>query len=75
MFGFEKESWTFSGKYIYCRWDVSFLPSQGIDVSNIENGDYFIVQYDIENNEVDVASFNGVKIDDDTVYHKLSELN
>lgn len=75
MFGFEEGEGTFSGEYIYCKWDVRFLPSQGIDVSNVEENDYFIVQYDVENDEVDVASFKGVKMDDGTVYHKLSELD
>lgn len=74
MFGFEEKMGTFSGKYIYCRWDLGLLPQLGIDRSNIKDGEYFIVRYDIENDEVDVASFYGVKMNDGVVYHKLSEL-
>jgi hypothetical protein len=65
--GFEEKT----TKYIYCKWDEDSLKSQGISTDNIENGDYFIIQYNIKDAEVDVASFMGFI--DDTEYHKLSD--
>ena len=46
-------------KKIYCSWDESVLKSQGIDTKNLAQGDTIIVEYDVENNEVDVASSKG----------------
>jgi len=59
-------------KYIYRSWDKTTLEDQGIDTQNLAKGDTIIVQYDIVNNEVDVASTKGTSVDGKN-YHFLSE--
>lgn len=44
---------------IYCIWDATVLKSQGIDIKNLADGDRIVIEYDIKNGEVDVASENG----------------
>lgn len=45
--------------YIYRTWTEATLLSQGIDTKNLAEGDTIIVQYDMVNQEVDVASQKG----------------
>lgn len=59
-------------KIIYRSWDESVLKTQGIDTKNLANGDKIIVQYDIENNEVEVASTKGYS-KDGVAIHLLSD--
>jgi Tfp pilus assembly protein PilE len=71
--GFEKDSTSFSSTYIYCVWSISDVEAQGISTENIAANDTFIIQYNIEKDEVDVGSTNGCTDKNGTVYHILSE--
>ena len=57
---------------IYCSWNETTLKEQGIDTNNLTNGDTIIIQYDIKNETVEVASSKGFTSDGVTI-HKLEE--
>ena len=50
---------TVDDNYYYRTWSEATLLGQGIDTKNLADGDTIIVQYDIVNGEVDVASTKG----------------
>ncbi len=57
---------------IYCSWNGETLRAQGIDTKNLADGDTIIIQYDIKNEEVEVASVKGFSDGKDSI-HKLKE--
>ena len=59
--------------HIYCQWNEADLKNQGIDTSNITQGESFIIDYNLEKMEVDVASVKGYKDSKGREYHLLSE--
>jgi Tfp pilus assembly protein PilE len=72
--GFESSNTTFSGKYIYCEWTLETLKKQGISTDNIKNEDSFIIQYNLAEDTVDVASQKGYSDGNGNSYHLLSQL-
>lgn len=57
----KKVGWTVDeSKYIYRKWDIDRLETEGIDSKNTADDEIFIIQYDIINEEVDVASNVGI---------------
>lgn len=63
-----------ASRYIYATWDSDKLEEQGISTENIAATELFIVQYDIENDKVDVASTKGFEDEDGKIIYTLSEL-
>lgn len=63
-----------STRYIYAAWNTSKLKEQGISTENVASTETFIVQYDTETDDVDVASTKGFEEDDGTIKYKLSDL-
>ena len=61
-------------QYIYREWDAETLEKQGIKSSDVAANDVFINQYDLINEEVDVASTRGVVDSDGNAYYTLSSL-
>ena len=59
-------------KVIYCSWNEDVLKSQGIDTKNLAQGDTIIIQYNIEKDEVDVASQKGFS-DEGVAIHSLKD--
>lgn len=59
-------------RVIYCSWDVDVLKSQGIDTKNLAQGDTIIIQYNLVENKVEVASTKGYS-NNGVAIHKLSE--
>ncbi len=57
---------------IYKSWTKSILEGQGIDTKNLAEGDTIVVQYDVEKNEVEVASTKGISIDGQSL-HRLGD--
>lgn len=66
--GYESNSIPQKGEMIYCSWDEKTLESQGIDTKNLAQGDTIIVQYNLKDNEVNVASTKGIAIDGKTIH-------
>ena len=69
--GFTKDA----EKYIYRVWDDSKLEEQGISTENVAESEIFIIQYDIVNDAVDVASTKGYEDEDGSYIYILSELD
>ena len=69
--GFTKDS----EQYIYRVWDNSKLEEEGISTENVAESEVFIVQYDIVNDSVDVASTRGFEDEDGTYIYILSEFD
>ena len=69
--GFTKDS----EQYIYRVWDNSKLEEEGISTENVAEAEVFIVQYDIVNDSVDVASTIGYEDEDGNEIYILSELD
>ena len=63
-----------TSKYIYREWDTNMLKSQGIDTKNIASSERFIIQYNITNEDVDVASVRGFIDEYKVLRHTLSSL-
>lgn len=63
-----------SCEYIYCIWNTSKLTEQGIDTENVSAAESFIVQYNITNDRVDVASTKGFENEDGDIIYILSDL-
>lgn len=63
-----------SSEYIYCIWNTSKLTEQGIDTENVSAAESFIVQYNITNDKVDVASTKGFENEDGDIIYILSDL-
>ena len=61
-------------QYIYREWDAETLEKQGIKSSDVAANEVFIIQYDLINEEVDVASTRGVVDSDGNAYYTLSSL-
>ena len=61
-------------QYIYRQWNASDLAKQGIKNTDVASNEFFIIQYDIINEEVDVASTRGIKDEDGNSYYTLSSL-
>ncbi|MBR1539925.1 MAG: hypothetical protein IJ629_01900 [Clostridia bacterium] len=59
-------------KMIYCSWNENVLVAQGIDTKNLAEGDTIIVQYDLVDNKVEVASTKGYANKGNAI-HKLSD--
>ena len=59
-------------KIIYCSWNANVLASQGIDTKNLAQGDTIIVQYNLVDNKVEVASTKGYSNSGNAI-HKLSD--
>lgn len=72
--GFETGSSSIPNKNekIYCSWNEDVLKSQGIDTKNLAKGDTIIIQYDIKEQKVDVASTKGFS-NEGIGIHKLSD--
>ncbi len=67
--------WTVNTEqYIYRQWDAEDLEKQGIKSSDVAANEIFIIQYDIINEEVDVASTRGVVDGDGVALYTLSSL-
>lgn len=57
----KKVGWTVDeSKYTYRKWDIDRLEAEGIDAKNTADDEIFIIQYDLVNEEVDVASNIGI---------------
>ena len=69
--GFTKDA----ERYIYRVWDDSKLEEQGISTENVAESEIFIIQYDIVNDAVDVASTKGYEDEDGSYIYILSELD
>ena len=57
---------------IYCLWDKETLEKQGIDTENLAKEDTIVIEYDLVNETIDVASKKGFS-DGDISIHKLSD--
>ena len=64
-----------SEEYIYRVWDTSKLEEEGISTDDVKTAEVFVIQYDIENDSVDVASTVGTKNDDGSKVYILSEID
>lgn len=60
--------------YIFCKWNLDDLKKQGISTDKYKEDDTFIIQYDANLNEVDVAFYRGFKYNNKLTYYRLSEL-
>ena len=65
----------YTGNYIYRVWDATKLTEEGIDVDSVKDSEVFIVQYDLTNDSVDVASTIGYEDEDGNEIYILSELD
>ena len=65
--------YTLGSNYIYRTWNETTLLKQGIDTKNLADGDTIVVQYDMANQEVDVASAKGFSEDGGIGLHSLKE--
>ena len=63
----------YTGDYIYRVWDESKLQEEGISTEELKTSEIFIVQYDVENDTVDVASTAGYEDEDGNYIYILSE--
>lgn len=72
--GFEtgKNSLPSKNEYIYCLWNENVLKNQGIDTKNLADGDTIVIQFNIAENKVDVASTKGYS-QNGVAIHKLSD--
>ena len=61
-------------QYIYREWDAETLEKQGIKSSDVAANEVFIIQYDLINEEIDVASTRGIVDSEDEAYYTLSSL-
>lgn len=59
--------------YIYRVWNSSKLEEEGIATDNVASSEVFIIQYDVVNDLVDVASTKGYKDSDGNYIYILSE--
>ena len=59
---------------IYCSWNEQTLTDQGIDTKNLAEGDTIIIQYNISEDSVEVASTKGFS-EDGVSIHKLGEFS
>lgn len=70
-FGFSEDS---SCEYIYCVWNTSKLAEEGIDTEDVASTESFIIQYNITNDTVDVASTKGFEDENNNIIYVLSKL-
>ena len=70
-----KYGWEFNNEqYIYRQWSSDDLEEQGIEGDDVAPNEIFIIQYDIINEKVDIASTRGIKDSEGKSYHTLSSL-
>ena len=60
--------------FLYCTWSKNVVKSLGIDTSNMPDDEAFVIQYNLEKSEVDVASKKGYSDGKGNIYHLLSQL-
>ena len=61
-------------KYIYRVWDKDILNGHGIKIKDFLDEDSFIVRYDLENDEVDIAFPKGYVDKQGNIQYTLSSL-
>lgn len=70
-----KYGWTENElQFIYREWNKTMLKDQGIDVKNMASNEIFIIQYDVINERVDVASVRGIVDVDGKDLYTLTDL-